>query len=113
MRASSGLPPLLRDRRLDAIARAHAARMAGRQELAHDAGDGSPIDRMRDAGLEPLDTGENVAHAATLALAHRAQWWSPAHRANMLRAAPDRFGVGVARDVRGDAWVVELFAALR
>jgi uncharacterized protein YkwD len=111
-RASSGLPPLLRDPRLDAIARAHAARMARQHDLAHDAGDGRPVERMRDAGLEPRDVGENVAHAETLALAHHAQWWSPSHRANMLRTAPDRVGVGVARDEHGDAWVVELFAAL-
>ncbi len=111
-RASAGLRPLVRDRRLDAVALAHANEMARHQDLAHDVGDGGPLERLLGAGLEPKDTGENVAHAATLALAHRAQWWSPSHRANMLRPATDRLGVGTARDGRGDAWVVELFAGL-
>jgi uncharacterized protein YkwD len=111
-RAEAGLAPLVRNADLDAVARAHAARMAQRHELAHDAGDGGPLERLRAAGLEPRDAAENVAHAATLALAHRAQWWSPSHRANMLRAATD-LGIAVARDEHGDAWVVELFARLR
>jgi uncharacterized protein YkwD len=108
-RASAGLPPLARDAALDAVARAHARRMADRRDLAHDCGDGSPLDRLRSAGLEPRDAAENVAHAATPALAHRAQWWSPSHRANMLRPRAVRLGIGVARDERGDLWVTALF----
>jgi uncharacterized protein YkwD len=111
-RAAAGMSPLARDARLDAVARTHAAVMAARHELAHDAGDGDPLERLQRAGLDPRDTGENVAHATTPALAHRAQWVSPSHRANMLRPATDRFGVAVARDERGDVWVVELFARL-
>jgi uncharacterized protein YkwD len=114
-RDASGMAPLGRDARLDAVARAHAVLLATRHELAHDAGDGDPLERLRRAGLEPRAAAENVAHAATPALAHRAQWASPSHRANMLRPATpaDRFGVAVARDERGDVWVVELFAGLR
>jgi uncharacterized protein YkwD len=112
-RATAGLAPLARDAALDAVAREHAARMAQRHELAHDAGDGGPLERLRDAGLEPRDAAENVAHAATLALAHRAQWWSASHRANMLRPTSDRLGIGVVRDERGEPWVVEIFARLR
>jgi uncharacterized protein YkwD len=55
-------------------------------------------------------TGENVAHATTVALAHRALWASPSHRANLLRREFESVGVAVARDDRGDAWVVETFA---
>jgi hypothetical protein len=33
-------------------------------------------------------------------------WSSPSHRANLLGAF-ERFGVGVARDEHGDAWVTE------
>lgn len=109
-RASAGLPPLSRDPRLDAVARAHGRRMAASGELAHDAGDGDPFDRIRAAGLDPAEAGENVAHAATLARAHRALWASPSHRANLLRQAFDHVGVAVVRDGRGDAWVVEELA---
>ncbi len=109
-RSSAGEPPLLRDARLDALARGHAQRMAAARALAHDAGDGDPSERMRTAGVEARTTGENVAHATTVALAHRALWASPSHRANLLRREFDSGGVAVARDDRGDAWVVETFA---
>jgi uncharacterized protein YkwD len=109
-RASAGLAPLVRDARLDAMAREHARRMAAAHELAHDAGDGDPPERMRQAGLDAHVLGENVAHAPTVALAHRALWRSPSHRMNLLRADFDRVGVAVVRDEGGEAWVVEVFA---
>jgi uncharacterized protein YkwD len=109
-RASVGLPPLHRDPRLDRLALEHAGVMARSRELAHDAGDGDPLDRMHAAGLDPHLAGENVAHAATLALAHRAIWASPSHRLNLLGRAYDRVGLGVVRDARGEFWVVETFA---
>jgi uncharacterized protein YkwD len=111
-RAAEGLPALTRDPRLDAVAQAHAQLLARAHRLAHDAGDGAPPERLRDAGLDPRDAAENVAHATSPALAHRAQWWSPSHRANMLRPASSRFGAGATRDERGDVWVVEEFARL-
>jgi len=109
-RASAGLSPLARDARLDAIARDHAVRMARAHALAHDAGDGDPLARLRAAGLDAREAAENVAHAPTVALAHRAIWDSPSHRTNVLRRDVDRVGIAVARDERGDAWVVEAMA---
>jgi cysteine-rich secretory family protein len=108
-RASVGLAPLARDLRLDAVAGDHAARMARLQQLAHDAGAGDPLDRLRAAGVDASCAGENVAHAPTVALAHRSLWASPSHRLNLLRKEFDRVGVGVARDPHGDAWAVETF----
>jgi uncharacterized protein YkwD len=84
--------------------------MAMARELAHDVGDGDPLERLHVAGLDPRSAGENVAHAATVPLAHRALWASPSHRANLLGREYDRVGVGVARDTHGDVWVVETFA---
>jgi uncharacterized protein YkwD len=110
-RASIGLGPLLRDAHLDAIARDHAARMACAHELAHEVGDGDPLERLRAAGVDARYAGENVAHASTLALAHRSLWASPSHRANLLRHDFDRVGVAVVRDEHGDAWVVETLAS--
>jgi uncharacterized protein YkwD len=109
-RVRLGAAGMSRDSRLDAVARAHSSRMAARAELAHDAGDGAPMDRLRKEGLDPAEAGENVARAANAALAHRTLWNSPSHRANMLRRDFDRFGVGVVRDDRGDLWVTQLFA---
>ena len=112
-RASEGLAPLARDPRLDAVALAHAARMARAERLAHDAGDGDPIDRLRAAGVDAYYAGENVAHGATVALVHRALWASPSHRANLLRRQFERVGVGVVRDAQGQVWAVEAFASGR
>jgi uncharacterized protein YkwD len=110
-RAESGEPPLARDRRLDAIALEHARSMATARALAHDSGDGDPAARMQAAGLSWQALGENVAHAATLALAHRGLWASPSHRANMLKRDFDAVGVAAVRDQRGEIWVVETFAS--
>ncbi|HEY5077754.1 MAG TPA: CAP domain-containing protein, partial [Acidimicrobiia bacterium] len=110
-RSAAGEPPLTRDARLDAVARAHAQHMATRRDLAHDAGDGDPDERMRAAGLTARASGENVAHAASVALAQAALWASPSHRANMLRRDFDRLGVAVVRDGRGEVWAVETFAS--
>ncbi|HLK37432.1 MAG TPA: CAP domain-containing protein [Polyangiaceae bacterium] len=109
-RLASGIPSLRRDPALDAVAREHAARAAAAGALSHDLGDGNPVDRLLGAGLQARFTGENLAHASTPSLAHRMLWASPSHRANMLGASFDRVGVAVARDPRGDAWVVEEFA---
>lgn len=108
-RAAAGLPPLARDGRLDAVARDHARRIAAARQLTHDAGDGDPSDRIRAAGVPIRAAGENVAHASTLALAHRATWASPSHRANLLGAF-DRIGIAVARDPDGTLWLVEELA---
>ena len=105
-RTSAGLAPLTRDARLDAVALAHAERMASTHDLAHDAGDGDPVQRLQVAGIPARDLGENVAHAGTIPLAHRALWSSPSHRANVLGRF-NRMGVGVVRDGKGDVWAVE------
>jgi uncharacterized protein YkwD len=109
-RRSLGLPLLVRDWRLDAVARDHAGRMARAHELAHEVGDGDPVERLRAAGVDARHVGENVAHAATLPLAHRSLWASPSHRANLLRREFRRVGVSVVHDERGDVWLVEAFA---
>jgi hypothetical protein len=109
-RADAGVPPLVRDAHLDAIAHAHAVRMAERKQLAHDVGDGTPMERVHAAGLDPRLAGENVALAATPALAHRELWNSPSHRANTINREFDHVGIGVQRDAQGNLWVAELFA---
>jgi len=109
-RSAAGLGALVRDGRLDAVARAHARQMAAARELAHDLGDGDPSERLRREDLDAHALGENLAHAPTVSLAHRALWRSLSHRMNLLRPDFDRVGLAVVRDPGGDAWVVEVFA---
>jgi uncharacterized protein YkwD len=110
LRASEGAPPLARDKRLDTIARAHAEHMRERADTAHDLGDGDLEARLGEAGLAARAAGENVAHAATITLAHRALHASPSHRANLLDANYTHLGVGTATADDGTIYVCQIFA---
>jgi uncharacterized protein YkwD len=112
-RRTEGLEALQRDDLLDSLARAHAARMMRAETLAHDVADGDPAVRLEAAGFQAREVGENVAHAASVALAHRAVWGSPSHRGNLLGERFDRVGVGVVKGPDGTVWITELFAATR
>jgi uncharacterized protein YkwD len=82
------------------------------------------VQRLEQAGFGALRIGENVAHARSLARAHRALWESPAHRGNLLDRGFSAVGLGVvvvseseaeSDAERGNAdatgvWVCELFA---
>jgi hypothetical protein len=123
-RRSEQRRPLRRDARLDELARAHAEAMRRSRRTAHDVGDGSPAQRVEQAGFDALRIGENVAHARSLGRAHRALWESPAHRGNLLDPGFAAVGLGVVvvseSDAKSDGerenaeaagvWVCELFA---
>jgi cysteine-rich secretory family protein len=111
-RASERDAPLERDARLEELAQAHAEAMRRAHKTAHDAGDGDLNQRLANAGLE-LRAGENVAHAASATLSHRALWTSPSHRENLLFPDFDVVGIGVAPDRDGTMWVCEVFASFK
>jgi uncharacterized protein YkwD len=108
-RTSEGLRPFERENRLGQLARAQALALRAARRVAHDLGSGDPEARASAAGLELQAVGENVAHAATVAAAHRALWSSPSHRSNILSAYFDSIGIGIASDEDGSVWVCELF----
>ncbi len=110
LRDAEGLTRLSREPALDTVATAHARRMMQARAVGHDVGDGEPTRRLQNAGIVAREAGENVAHAATVQLAHRALWGSPSHRANLLRGDFMRTGFGVAEDADGSVWACEIFA---
>ena len=110
LRDRERLPGLARDAKLDTIALTHARRMLAARTVGHDLGDGDPGDRVARAGVRARLVGENVAHAATVKLAHRALYASPSHRENLLREEFGRVGVAVVDDPDGSVWVAEVFA---
>jgi uncharacterized protein YkwD len=110
MRTGEKLPPFIRDRRLDAVAIAHARRMKQAHTLGHDVGDGDPAERLANAGLRAKETGENVAHAQSIVLAHRALYASVSHRENLLHPAFTHLGVAVLDDPDGSFWIAEVFS---
>jgi uncharacterized protein YkwD len=94
-RADQGLPELKRNRRLDAVARAHSETMMSLGRISHDTGQGNPAFRVEEAGIHPKATGENVALAGSVVRLHRALWASPSHRENMLLRRWNEVGVAV------------------
>ncbi len=109
-RRSEHLGTLRHNPTLDAAAQIHANAMQEARQVAHDVGNGSPVDRITALGLTPSMAGENVARATTLVHAHRALWASPSHRGNMLHSRFSDVGIGVAVDDDGGVWVCEVFA---
>jgi uncharacterized protein YkwD len=79
--------------------------------VAHDVGDGDPAERVRAFGLRARVVGENVAHAQSTRLAHRALFESPSHRANLVRDDFSRIGTAALTDTDGSVWVAEVLAA--
>jgi uncharacterized protein YkwD len=111
LRDAERLPRFTRDARLDALALAHARRMLAARTVGHDVGDGDPEERLTASGQSARLVGENVAHAASVRLAHRALYESPSHRENLLRGDFDRIGIAVVKGPGGSVWVAEVFTA--
>ncbi len=108
-RVDQGLPPLKRNRRLDAIARAHSEAMMRQGRISHDTGLGDPAYRVELAGLRPKATGENVALAGTVIRLHRALWNSPSHRENMLLLRWDEVGVAIVEGGDHSLYATQLY----
>lgn len=109
-RRLEGAGTLVRDLRLDELAREHAAAMLAAGRVGHDLGRGGPLARLQQRGLASAINGENLAHATTARRAHRALWASPSHRGNMLDSRFSRVGVGAARGPDGSVWLCQIFA---
>lgn len=95
-RTKVDLPPLKPDRELVQVARGHSADMFARSYFSHISPDGdTPFDRIRQANITFVTAGENLAIAQTLPIAHEGLMNSPGHRANILRPAFGRVGIGI------------------
>lgn len=95
-RADAGVGPLVIDKDLTAVARAHSKDMFARGYFAHTNPDGkSPFDRMADYGISFQTAGENLAYAANVELAFKGLMNSPGHRANILEPDFHKVGMGV------------------
>jgi uncharacterized protein YkwD len=95
-RAKVGAPPLVLDRTIVPVARAHSEDMWRRSYFAHENLDGeTPFDRMERGGVEFLAAGENLALARTVERAHTGLMNSPGHKRNILDPNFGRIGIGV------------------
>lgn len=95
-RAANDLPPLAADPEMTEVARRHSADMFARGYFSHNTPENKdPFARMREADVKFRTAGENLALAPTLEIAHRGLMNSPGHRANILRGAFGRVGIGI------------------
>jgi uncharacterized protein YkwD len=109
-RSVQGLPPLRADPELAEVARAHSRDMFARGYFSHVTPDGrDPFDRIRAAHVVYRTAGENLALAPTLAQAHQGLMHSPGHRANILRPAFGRVGIGIVDGGRRGQMVTQNF----
>jgi uncharacterized protein YkwD len=109
-RRAVGLNSLAADPELTEVARRHSIDMFARGYFSHLTLEGhTPFDRMRALNLRFLIAGENLAFAPTLPLAHTGLMNSPGHRANILRGAFGRVGIGIVDGGRRGLMVTQNF----
>jgi uncharacterized protein YkwD len=95
-RKAAGMPPVMADDHLTAIARAHSHDMVDHDFVGHvSPRTGGPVDRVHRAGLTPTFISENVGRGYTAEEAEQGFMSSPGHRANIVDARPRRVGIGV------------------
>jgi uncharacterized protein YkwD len=109
-RQKHGLKPLQADAEAAEVARAHSRDMFARGYFSHVTPQGDdPFARMRRGGLTFRAAGENLALARTLPMAHQGLMDSPGHRANILRPAFGRVGIGILDGGRYGLMVTQNF----
>jgi uncharacterized protein YkwD len=100
-RARHGLAPLMLSRRLNAMATAHSADMAGRQRLWANPNPGAGT-------LNGISLSEHVDCAATAEQAFQRLMSSPAKRAKILQPSLNALGLGTASG--SCLWITAMFA---
>lgn len=110
-RSAVGLDPVGADPALAAVGRAHSEEMFRLGYFAHDSPiTGSPGDRLDAADVPYLVSGENLAYAPTVAIAHQGLMDSPGHRENILNPSFTRLGIGIVRSPNRGLMVSQEFA---
>ncbi len=109
-RAAAGLESLEADPEMGEVARKHSADMFSRGYFSHNTPEAkTPFDRMREDDVRFRTAGENLALAPTLPIAHTGLMNSPGHRANILRPAFGRVGIGILDGGRRGLMVTQNF----
>jgi uncharacterized protein YkwD len=111
-RQNAGLKPLVEDARMTRVAQDYAALMASQEQVGHNVGGTSTVQRFKDAGI-PSDRwiGENVNNYSQTA-EDSVQYWmnSEGHRGNILNPNFTQIGVGVAYSSTGVPYYIQMFA---
>ena len=95
-RQAAGLPALIWDDKVAAVARGHSEEMRRTKNVAHiSPTTGSAGDRVRAAKIRTAVVLENVARAYGVGEAHQGLMNSPGHRANITSRTATHLGIGV------------------
>jgi uncharacterized protein YkwD len=105
-RRSLGLPTLVVDDKLAAVARIHTERMAASGDLRHNDALFTPVSRKA-LGMKAL--GENVGWNYSVVAQHDAFLKSTGHRANVVDKGFRLAGFAVVRGADGRIWSTEDF----
>ena len=112
-RTRRGIKPLTVDPTLVELARNKSRDIVINNYFAHESPTyGSPSKMVKDAGVQYWLCGENLARAATVAVAHDLLMDSSVHRSNILNGNYTHIGIGVVPQKSGNGVVVtQLFIA--
>ena len=112
-RTGRGLAPLAIDPRLMKAAAEQACTMARTGTMTHAGpGENGPKARAKSQGYAPSIIAENIA-AGPYSVGQSTALWtaSPAHLQNILYPQMRHFGIGMARDAGGNAYLAGVYAA--
>ncbi len=113
-RKVAGLRPLIESPQLAEAAMRHAGDMARRSELSHNLNGRTAADRVKAAGFEYRSVGENIAwNQPTPKTAVDVWMKSSDHRRYLLGEEFTHIGVGMATNVKGEPYWVQVFGAPR
>jgi uncharacterized protein YkwD len=114
-REGQKLPPLLPNRILIEVARAHSANMAKQGKMEHVLDGKTPAKRVEAAGYDYRRVGENIAWSDGDTPANIVKGWmnSKSHRENILREGYTETGLGVVRNAKGEIYYTQVFATPR
>ncbi|HHW00637.1 MAG TPA: SafA/ExsA family spore coat assembly protein [Clostridiaceae bacterium] len=110
-RANRGLQALKANWELSRVARYKSQDMANKGYFSHTSPTyGSPFRMMEDFGIKFSAAGENIAYGQKTPQEVMNGWMnSPGHRANILSAAYNEIGVGLATDKNGRKYWTQMF----
>lgn len=95
-RAKAGVPALIMDPKIVAVARAYSRDMFERRYFSHYSPEGkNAADRMEEGGIAFTLAGENLAYAPDVTTAHQGLMESAGHKRNILDRRFRRIGIGI------------------
>ena len=111
MRRKHKANPLSADLELNTFAQHYAERMANEKFISHTTPEGLTFEkRMHSAGFSNGDFAENLGMGSTLQIALSGLENSGSHRRNLISRKWTGVGIGLARNTKGDVYVVQVFS---